>query len=194
MTKEEEWRDVPGYEGLYKVSYFGVIMSVARKWKSGRWLIRSHEGKLMAQSIDRKGYYKVGLCKDGKSKMLAVHRLVAMAFHPNPDNKPQVNHKDTNKRNNHKDNLEWATNSQNMQHAHDNGLMNMRIGEKHPKAKLKAEDIPVIRSSTLSDYELAKQYGISRSAMREARIGKTWQHINTQFIEQQNKDNGVENI
>jgi hypothetical protein len=47
MTKEEEWKDVPGYEGLYMVSYFGVVMSVAKEWKSGRWIVRSHSGKLV---------------------------------------------------------------------------------------------------------------------------------------------------
>jgi hypothetical protein len=187
MTKEE-WNDIPGYEGTYKISSFGQVMACAKSWQSGRWLTRHHPDKIMVQAVDRKGYCKVGLRKNGSLKNYAVHRLVAISFIPNPENKPDVNHKDTNKRNNHKANLEWATRSENMQHAHDNGLMNLRIGAKHPRAKLKADDVLAIRSSNLSDYALAKQYGMSRSALREARIGKTWPNINSQFIEQQTEN------
>jgi len=126
---------------------------------------------------DKKGYLVVGLRKQGVQKRWRVNRLVAIAFIPNTENKPQVNHKDTNKKNNYVDNLEWATNSENMQHAHDNGVMNLRKGQTHPQAKLKLEDVLTIRNSKLSDYQLAKQYNMSRSALRAARVGETWQHI-----------------
>jgi hypothetical protein len=187
MTKEE-WKDIPGYKGIYKISNLGLVVAHAKTWNSGRWITRSHPEKLMAQSVDHKGYYKVGLRKDGKQKMWAVHRLVAFTFIENPENKPQVNHKDTNKKNNKVGNLEWATGAENMQHAHDSGVMNLRIGAKHPRAKLKEEDVIAIRNSNLSDYDLAKHYEMSRSALREARIGKTWRDINSKLIEQQSKE------
>lgn len=117
MTKEE-WRDIPGYEGIYKVSSYGVVVAYSKTWESGRWLTRKHPEKEMKFSMDRKGYWIVGLRKNKSQKMWKVHRLVAIAFIPNPENKLQVNHKDTNKLNNHVDNLEWSTSGENMQHAH----------------------------------------------------------------------------
>jgi len=76
----------------------------------------------MKQAKNKKGYPIVYLRKNGKSHVLTVHRLVATAFIPNPDNKPQVNHIDGNKTNNYVDNLEWCTNSENMDHAIRMGL------------------------------------------------------------------------
>lgn len=92
----EEWKDIKEYEGLYQISNLGNVRSL--KWGKKRILI--------PQNI--RGYSKVILCKDGKGKMYAIHRLVAQAFIPNPDNLPCVNHKDECKTNNTVDNLEWC--------------------------------------------------------------------------------------
>lgn len=104
----EEWRPVVGYEGLYEVSSFGRVRSVDR-------FVRGRSGKPKpCKGIARKnelvggGYYQVALCKDGKHNHCLVHRLVAEAFIPNPDNLPQVNHKDECKTNNAIWNLEWC--------------------------------------------------------------------------------------
>jgi len=176
MTKEE-WADIPGYENIYKVSSLGRVVAYAKSWNSGRWIIRSHPEKEIKLNQDRKGYFVVGLRKDGVQKMWKVHRLVAISFIPNPENKPQVNHKDANKRNNCVDNLEWATNSENMQHAHDNGLMNLKIGERHPMAKLNEADISIIRTSSLSTKELSKSFNVSVSTIKAIKGGKYWKHI-----------------
>ena len=97
----EEWRDVVGYEGKYKVSNFGRVKSLNYR----------HTGKegIMKSTPDKDEYERIGLYKNGKREMFGVHRLVAEAFIPNPDNLPQVNHKDENPSNNHVDNLEWCT-------------------------------------------------------------------------------------
>ena len=96
----EIWKDVVGYEGLYCVSSFGRIKSLPRPTKQ--------KAQEMSRYSDQKGYQRVWLCKDGTPKNYKVHRLVAQAFIPNPDELPQVNHKDENKANNCVDNLEWC--------------------------------------------------------------------------------------
>ena len=105
----EEWRSAPGYEGLYEVSDRGSIRSLPRKcFACGR------EGsgfKVLKVRVMR-GYHLAKL----KSKNVRVHRLVAAAFIDNPQNKPLVNHKDSNRLNNRVSNLEWVTHTENMRH------------------------------------------------------------------------------
>ena len=102
----EEWRAVPGYEGLYEVSSYGRVKSIDRYVKSKSY--RLHKGKVLSPGKDRNGYLFVVLSYNGKHKGITVHRLVAESFIPNPDNLPQVNHKDEDKTNNNVDNLEWC--------------------------------------------------------------------------------------
>lgn len=100
----EEWRAVPGYEGLYEVSSYGRIRSLDRYVKSKSESYRLQKGRVLSPIITTNGYLLVGL----QGKMFRVHRLVAQAFIPNLDNLPQVNHKDEDKTNNKIDNLEWC--------------------------------------------------------------------------------------
>ena len=106
----EEWRDVVGYEGLYQVSNHGRVKSLDRQVrnKNGMTLIR---GQILSPGhVGYKGQYcQVALWKENQKKLYLVHRLVAVAFHPNPDNMPEVNHIDENTLNNRADNLEWIT-------------------------------------------------------------------------------------
>lgn len=112
---EEIWKDIAGYEGYYQVSNLGRVRSLDRYVatvgnKSGQRLVR---GRIIKQTArytnDVLGYYCVNLSKKGTDKLYTVHRLVATAFIPNPDNLPCVNHKDECKFNNRSDNLEWCT-------------------------------------------------------------------------------------
>lgn len=115
---QEIWRDVVGYEGLYKVSNLGNVLSIPRR---GTHLRKEH---LLKQYKTKKGYLNVFLVKKCKSFYTGTHRLVAQAFIPNPKNKQQVNHIDGNKENNCVDNLEWVTNQENMDHSWRIGLRN----------------------------------------------------------------------
>lgn len=120
----EEWRDVKGYEGLYQVSNFGEVKSILFKNNKCRF-----EREKIIKICTRKGTGNhkdrtiVMLHDEGKRQNFGVHRLVAIAFLPNENNLPEVNHLDGNPLNNRIDNLEWCTRAENCKHAYDNGLM-----------------------------------------------------------------------
>lgn len=107
----EIWKPVVGYEGLYEISNLGRVKSLGNTLKGSRF--RGIE-TIRRQEVSKFGYYRVALRKDRKYKHWSVHRLVAIAFLPNPDNLPVVNHKDENPKNNRVDNLEWCTHQYNI--------------------------------------------------------------------------------
>ena len=105
-------KPVVGYEGYYEVDQFGRVFSVERVISvddNGRKYEKPVSGKQMKQCLKNNGYKSVSLTKGGATKAFYVHRLVAEAFIPNPDNLPMVNHKDEDKTNNFLENLEWCT-------------------------------------------------------------------------------------
>lgn len=111
----ERWADIRGYEGAYQISSEGRIKSLGR-WTFNGLLNVFKKERILGKSVLPNGYERAVLCLNHKSEAFYVHRLVAQAFIKNPQNKPQVNHKDGNKRNNSVDNLEWVTPSENMIH------------------------------------------------------------------------------
>lgn len=105
MNSVEIWKDIEDYKGLYQVSNLGRVRSLDRIDALGRL----RKGKVLAYNLVGAGYLQVGLHRDGKVEQKLVHRLVSEAFLPNPDNLPEVNHKDEDKTNNNISNLEWCT-------------------------------------------------------------------------------------
>lgn len=123
---KEVWVDIQGYEGLYAISNYGRVKSYPRLVRCGKTGHRMMGGNLLTpgkQPSTYGNYHYVTLCNsESCKKNHLIHRLVAEAFIPNPENKPQVNHKDGDPSNNHVSNLEWATNSENGLHAYRIGL------------------------------------------------------------------------
>lgn len=106
---KEIWKDIEGFEGYYKISNFGNVKSYDRAVIKTNNSVIGYLGKLLSPYNDGRGYLKVDLHKNGKRISVRVHRLVAKAFIPNPNNLPTVNHKDENKLNNNASNLEWMS-------------------------------------------------------------------------------------
>ena len=112
----EVWKSVPGYEGFYEVSSLGMVRSLPhpiRKRRGNFIVTEMYEGKILKQYANHKGYLMVRMYKNGLSHDFPVHHLVLLSFVPNPENLPQVNHKDEDKKNNRVENLEWCTNDYN---------------------------------------------------------------------------------
>ena len=124
----EIWKDIKGYESLYQINNYGCVVGKERMTTGNRK--RKLKRKVLKQHENELGYKLVDLCKDGKKKSFRVHRLLAEAFIENPYNKPCINHKDGNPKNNSLDNLEWCTQKENIQHAFKTGLV-----KRHGKLK-----------------------------------------------------------
>lgn len=118
---QEIWKDIKGYEKRYQISNLGRVKSL--KHYSGVHNKYNDRVRIKKQQRENSGYFVVGLNKNKSQKIYKVHRLVAEAFIPNPDNKPQVNHINGIKTDNRACNLEWNTRSENMQHASKNNLL-----------------------------------------------------------------------
>lgn len=152
---DEIWKDIEGYKGYYQVSNCGRVKSLQRFKSCGKGGFIQKE-RIMKQSLTTTGYKKVELSKDGKRKSMKVHRLVAMAFIDNPDNKPDVNHIDGNPLNNHLVNLEWCTESENINHAIRTGLKKVFYIERS-----KLYDLYI--NQRLNPEEIGKMYGVSNT-------------------------------
>lgn len=177
--EEEEWRPVVGYEGLYSVSDWGRV----RRDKSGRGHCRA--GSILkacyrhSRKHERaKGYFAVGLHKDGKSRTVMMHHLVAAAFlGPRPDGM-EVNHKDGDTENNHAGNLEYLTQLANLEHARVTGLK--ARGERVGAAKLNPEYVRAIRvlCEIGHEYEMiGRLFGVSGNTVKAVHTRLYWSHV-----------------
>lgn len=169
----EAWEGIGGFEGLYKVSSFGRILSLPR-------FGTKNEAKILKLHVSKRyGYANVCLCKNNHKVLRRVNRLVAIAFIPNPNNLPEVNHKDGNKLNNNVSNLEWCTNSYNKIHAYKIGLMSA-VGERNGQSKLneaQVRDIRALLAVNANQRLLAKRFGISQQTVSEIKMRKIWSHL-----------------
>lgn len=170
-STRENWRQVKGWNS-YFVSDSGFVKSYKKNKLNGRLLtIHNHKD----------GYLTVDLSIGRKAYQKFVHRLVAEAFIPNPNNKKQVNHIDGDKRNNHVSNLEWSTRSENMRHAVRIGLKKPLKGSKNPAAKLSESDVLKIRKEYslggIGQIALGVKYGVSQAVISDVLLRKRWKHI-----------------
>lgn len=118
----ETWRDVVGFEGLYVISNLGKLKSIDRKIKTKDGWCFFRKGIDITIRKNNFGYYDTRLCKNGSKKSVFLHRIIAEAFIPNPDNLPMINHINGIKTDNRIENLEWVSASENSKHAYDVGL------------------------------------------------------------------------
>lgn len=159
----EIWKDIPGYNGKYQVSNYGMIRSFTKKSK----------GKTLKISRKAKGYYYAHL-SNGVSKLLSVHRIVASCFLPFEEGKNEVNHKDFNPSNNRVDNLEWTTRQENLAKSYEAGRF--AVGEVNGKSKFTSAIVRQIRSNEILRKDALKM-GISIPSYYDIKNGRTWRHI-----------------
>lgn len=191
--KNEIWIDVVGYENIYQISNYGRVRSIDRyieqSHSDGYIYKRFIKGKLLSLNrTNGNGYHVVQLSNGYNNKPKGneyIHILVAKHFIPNPENKPTVNHIDGNKSNNKIDNLEWATQLEQMKHAYRLGLNipptpNLKGSELH-NAKLNEKQAMEIytlaHSNNYTQKQIAKRYGVSRRTVGGIKNKKSWKHI-----------------
>lgn len=164
MNEEEIWKPAPGYEGLYNVSNLGNVFSVV-------------SNRLLKPYL-RRGYKSVWLTKTRIEKNKLIHRLVAIAFISNPEDKKEVNHIDGDKNNNSVNNLEWATPGENIRHADRTGLRDIR-GENSKTSILTNEDVLEIRRlrGILLQRELAEKFNVKKRTIQAVQRRQNWKHI-----------------
>lgn len=177
---KEIWKSIIQFEGFYSISNLGNVRSeerVMQRVRSGKpynYLIKE---KILTPRKDRLGYLSVCLCKDKKIHQKLIHRLVLKAFGGPPSNpKDECNHKDGKPPNNHIDNLEWVSHTENLRHAVD--ILEKIRGEKHGACKLTKKEVLEIRqNTTLNQRQLAKKYKVNFSAIWKIIHRKRWTHI-----------------
>ncbi len=171
-NQEEIWKSVVGYIGFYEVSNFGRVKSLPRPNNGFGTRIKS---RIMKPDLGKRGYYRVGLYTNGLSKKYMVHRLVAIAFIDNPENKPEVNHINGIKHDNRIENLE------NTHHAWNNNLVvgQCHLGEKNNRTNLKNSDVVAIFEycKTHTAKEAAIRFNIRRCVAYGIKSKSNWSHL-----------------
>jgi hypothetical protein len=172
---KEIFKDIQGFEGLYQVSNLGNVKS----------LNYNHTGKekILKPAKNNKGYLMVNLYKEGKQKTCKIHRLVAQSFIENPQNLPQVNHKNEIKTDNASSNLEWCTNEYNNNY----GTRNQRVAESNTNNPNKSKPVLCVETGKIysSTNEVQRELGFSQGNISSACRGKykqaygyTWKYVN----------------
>ena len=183
MKSKEEWKDIVGYNGDYQISSIGRVRSF-KEW-------RGTKQRILKPWTMKTGYMAVVLTNGTSKKYLTVHRLIAKTFLNIEEGKECVNHKDGNKKNNDITNIEWCTYSENLIHAHRNGLRGIveyKRGSENSNTKLSEEKVIEIRNkykkrsypqdqNGYSSLRLAREYGVSKTAILYILNGRNWKYI-----------------
>ena len=178
----EQWKNVTGYEGLYQVSNLGRVKSVLRYVKHPNLKRKKVNEKIISSKISTRKYIKCCIYKNGIASHILAHRLVAIAFIPNPENKLEVNHINGIKHDNRVENLEWCTASENQIHAYKNKLSISTKGEKCSWSKLTQKQVLMIRrlykiNPNTNQRNIAKKLNVSFSLINIIIKRKAWRHI-----------------
>lgn len=169
---EEEWKILFNIDG-YEISNYGKIRSLPKRYTGYKTFIMKHK-------INKYGYCAIKLYQYGKQKDFLIHRLVLISFNRPPKEQEQCNHKDGDKANNHIDNLEWVTSSQNHKHRCNVLYPGCHRGSKHSQAKLSEKDIFEIRDLLNKKYKLqqiADIYRVSFQLISKIKNNQNWTHI-----------------
>lgn len=168
---DENWLDVEGSGGMYKISTYSRVKSFKRRYP-----------KILKPNLSGL-YMAVTLFFNGKHKICSVHALAARAFIPNPEDKPEVNHIDGNKLNCHISNLEWATQSENIKHAFRIGIKTSIHGADNVLAKLTEDQVREIRrtfipySREFGARALARKYNVNVNTIKRVIHGKIYRNV-----------------
>jgi len=179
--EHESYKDINGHEGYYKISEGGNVRTV------DHIVIRSNgrphhvRERILRPRTCAGGYLNVALLKDGHRSQHRIHRLVANAFIPNPDNKPEVNHEDFDVSNNCVSNLSWCTSSDNRMHTVRHGRHYRTNGSNSGRSKLTEEIVIAIRDQyepyKITAKMLSQKHGVSISTIERIVSNKSWNHI-----------------
>lgn len=173
----ETWKEVVGFENSHRISSYGNIISL------DRYVYRGNDkkplfikGQLLKKTINMHGYETIALLR---AKTYFIHRIVALAFIHNPENKPEINHIDNNPLNNNVNNLEWATKSENILHSFKCGLAS-NIGERNPNSILTCSDVYDIRlmiDKKITMQIIALKYNVSISTIKRIKYKQLWKTV-----------------
>lgn len=165
----EIFKDIKGYEGLYQISNLGRVKS-----------LKFEKHRILKIGITYNGYNVIYL-KNINVKINLIHRLIAQAFIPNPDDKRTVNHINGDKTDNRIVNLEWATYSENCQHAYDTGLSHGPKGSINGISKLTESQVLQIRKlaneTDLFQWQIGEMFGVHQNLISRIKNRKIWKHI-----------------
>lgn len=180
---KEIFKQIKSYEGLYSISNLGRVYAHVTPTKHSTGSTAIRKGRFFSSRKNHKCYHSAGLTKNSKRTQHRVHRLVACAFIPNPENKPFINHINGIKNDNRAINLEWCTHKENMRHAYDNGLL-----LNHPGARSNGFKGRVIATCISSGKEIVMygkkeiiKSGFNQGAVSACVLGKRKTHKGFKF-------------
>lgn len=181
MVQSEIWVDIIDFEGYYQISNYGRVKSLRRVIHRNKMGILILPERILNPHIDVTGYKRLYLYKKDFKTREFVHRIVALHFIENHNNKPQINHKNGIKTDNNIENLEWCTGKENVHHAFRIGLNKASIGEQKGTSKLKEIEVVIIKKllkgNQHTQQEIANMYNVSRCAIKEIKFNRNWKHV-----------------